>query len=247
MSKYGARLVLLDSEINSERTGSQTWNDKRYIRSKAGNLKLQNQKVFLKEQCRYFQKTGECSRLDKCKYTHNKAKVMLCPQFIKGNCRLVDCPLSHEPSEFNVALCHFFGKGHCKNEHCPFLHISPELELVCRLFAIGGYCFRGSQCKLRHVHECPDFQLSRACPRGKNCRLSHKSEDNITAKLQFQSLDGSHLQLPDLTAMGDIHSDPRVMEIEEDIEQLSETDESDNESRVSQTEDLEVDADFVHF
>jgi hypothetical protein len=247
ISRYGAKLVLLDIP-EGPKPISVSWNEKSYRRTKTGNLRLIDQKVFLKEQCRYFQKTGECSRGTSCKYAHNKTKLMLCPKFIKGNCTNEACPLSHEPTEFNTSLCHFFIRGNCKNERCPFLHVTPEFELICRQFAIGGYCFRGSKCKFRHVHECPDFQLIQNCPRGKNCRLQHKHQDSTMAKLEYNSLDPKCLQLPDLTKVDDINSDPRIiLDIEENQDEVSDSDDSDDDSHIDQNEDLEVDADFIHF
>lgn len=259
ITMYGAKLRPLEVTFDQEhRNGAITkkkttteWNGYQYERNTAGTYRLLGQRVFLQQQCRFFEKTGYCGKGDKCKQAHNKAKVMLCPRLIKGGCTLEKCSLSHEPTEFNVPLCHFYQQGYCKNEHCMFLHVSPEFQLVCRPFAIGGYCFRGSKCKFRHVHECPDTQLGQACPRGKNCRLSHRTQDNVQAKLELQTLDPKDFQLPDLTNLTDIHNDPRLIieETAHEEEIVSDTDSDDDgtTSHLDQDDDLEINADFVHF
>lgn len=130
--------------------------------------------------------------------------------------------------------------------------------MVCRPFAIGGYCFRGKNCKFTHSFECPDYQLDRVCPRGKNCKLNHSKRDNLDAKLIFNTLDPDYYQLPNLTKLDNLNQDPRIQksEIEQDISKFSDYDsESDGESdnvsistaRSTGTDGLEVNADFIHF
>jgi hypothetical protein len=68
------------------------------------------------------------------------------------------------------------------------------------------------------------------------------------AKLEYNSLDPKCLQLPDLTKVDDINSDPRIiLDIEENQDEVSDSDDSDDDSHIDQNEDLEVDADFIHF
>ncbi|CAM9022087.1 unnamed protein product [Wickerhamomyces anomalus] len=198
ISRYGARLVLLDipSGIKPRRIN---WNGYQYERLKTGNLKLVNTKVYV---------------------------------------------------TFSFLL-----RGGCKNPQCLFLHVEPELELVCRPFSIGGYCFRGKNCKFTHSFECPDFQLSKECPRGKNCKLTHSEKDNLDAKLLFNTLNPDYYQLPNLTKLDNLHGDPRIQksEIEEDASKFelydSESDDDLGEGSVRSTgpDGLEVNADFIHF
>ncbi|ANB13748.1 hypothetical protein AWJ20_4692 [Sugiyamaella lignohabitans] len=44
--------------------------------------------------------------------------------------------------------------------------------LVCRWFALDGYCDTGDKCDKRHVFECPDFEATGQCHR-KKCPLKH--------------------------------------------------------------------------
>jgi len=159
------------------------------------------------------------------------------------------------------------------NPDCIFLHVEPELELICRPFSIGGYCFRGKNCKFTHSFECPDYQLTRECPRGKKCYLVHSNKDNLDAKLLFNTLNPDYYQLPNLTKYDYLHQDPRIQhsEIEQDVSKFnvydSESDEefdddndNDNDSNslsntggaLAQdndniTDGLEINADFIHF
>jgi hypothetical protein len=251
ISKYGAKLFPL--AILKDVSPEVEWNGFRYKRIKNGALVLQDQKVFLKEQCRFYQKTGECARGDKCNYTHNSQKVAICRRFIRGSCSVANCPLTHEFNEFNTPICHFFMKKSCKNEECQFLHVDAELELICRPFSVGGYCFRGKSCKFIHLFECPDYQLTRECPRGKNCKLTHSLKNNLDARLTFNTLNPEYYQLPDLTKKLDVHEDPRILnlEVEEDEakqrEQDEDEDEDDDDFTFEENGQLAEGADFVHF
>ena len=51
------------------------------------------------------------------------------------------------------------------------MHVNPA-ALVCRDFALLGYCERGALCNERHAHECPDYANNGACG-NKNCHLPH--------------------------------------------------------------------------
>lgn len=257
ISRFGSKLVPLSAPVLLEEGGSVIrWNDHDYKRDKYGNLKLQHIKVFLKEQCRYFQKTGECSREATCRYFHNAHKVALCRNYMRGSCIKDGCKFSHEVNEHNVPHCSFFMKGACKNGDCQFLHTNPEFRLVCRPFAVGGYCLRGKSCQFTHNFECPDFQLSKSCPRGKNCKLAHLDyKDTTDAKIAFNTLNPSVFQLPDLTTSLDGNIDPRIKDeevLEEDV--YYDSDEDDNDVNMQQLESessledaLNSNKDFISF
>lgn len=245
ISRYGAKLVPLC--VLKDNSATVEWNGYDYKRIKTGALILQNQRIFLKEQCRFYEKTGYCSRGSNCTYTHNVKKIAICRNFIRGSCEIPNCPLTHEFNEFNTPICHFFMSNSCKNENCQFLHTDPELELICRPFSIGGYCFRGKNCKFIHLFECPDFQLTRECPRGKSCKLKHSNKNNLDARLTFNTLNPEYYELPDLTKKLDIHEDPRIInfEIEEDESKHINSDDDDDDDIYN--EELQTDADFIHF
>ncbi|KAH3678332.1 hypothetical protein WICMUC_001565 [Wickerhamomyces mucosus] len=255
ISRFGAKLVCLDVPTGTK-TKHVKWNGYNYIRTKAGNLALLNRKVFLKEQCRYFQKTGECSKISTCRYAHNHERVRLCRNFLNGSCMDNKCKLSHEPNDHNVPNCYHFLKGNCQNEHCQYLHVAPELELICRPFSIGGYCFRGKKCLFRHSYECPDYQLTRECSRGKGCKLKHLEKDNLDSRLIFNTLDPEVLLLPNLTQKVDGNFDPRIprdelIENEDDINYSDDEDEDyiDNDIPIVEEIDdsLKNNEDFIQF
>ena len=51
------------------------------------------------------------------------------------------------------------------------MRVNPS-ALVCRNFAILGYCSLGAACSERHVHECPNWSNVGIC-HDRNCRLPH--------------------------------------------------------------------------
>ncbi|ONH67387.1 hypothetical protein BON22_2333 [Cyberlindnera fabianii] len=122
------------------------------------------------------------------------------------------------------------------------------LKEQCRFFQKTGQCSRGT----RHNHECPDYQLNRECPRGKKCQLSHNNTNNLDAKLEFSTLEPSAFQLPNLTQLENIHEDPRIHKseiVESSAEhyQSSSEDEDDLDLPATGDDNLEIDADFIHF
>ncbi|ODV93942.1 hypothetical protein PACTADRAFT_18565 [Pachysolen tannophilus NRRL Y-2460] len=130
------------------------------------------------EPCRFYTRTGICTRGSTCKFKHDPQHLSLCKAFLKNQCHNnPNCLLSHRPTQYNSPSCKFFNNGNCTNLNCLFTHkleptTNPEIP-VCRNFAIGGYCPKGKSCELRHDFSCPDFIESGLCPRGKNCKLNH--------------------------------------------------------------------------
>lgn len=91
-----------------------------------------------------------------------------------GSCAKGDiCDLSHKPTYNRVPACTHFQDGNCTNNACRYAHVpvSPG-PLVCRPFALLGYCDAGAKCDKRHVYECPDFTEKGECSNDK-CKLSH--------------------------------------------------------------------------
>jgi hypothetical protein len=118
---------------------------------------------------------GQCPRGPLCPYIHNPAAVAICKEFLQtGSCPAGDaCDLSHDPTPERVPACLHFLRGKCSNPSCRYAHIRVNPSaLVCRDFAVLGYCGRGVNCSERHVHECPDYANTGAC-RSLKCRLPH--------------------------------------------------------------------------
>ncbi|GME73516.1 unnamed protein product [Ambrosiozyma monospora] len=111
------------------------------------------------------------------------------------------CHHSHSPNQFNSPSCKFYqrgihtiidgvggGPGGCQNPNCIYSH---KLELttpltfpntnsnvikeplICRPFAINGYCDNGRSCPYIHYFQCPDYLEFGYCMKGTNCKLQH--------------------------------------------------------------------------
>ena len=118
---------------------------------------------------------GRCTKGPLCTYIHDPRKVAICPAFLQsGDCPAGQrCDLSHDPSSERVPTCLHFSRGRCSKPTCRYshVHVSPS-ALICRDFAILGYCSNGAGCPERHVVECPDYASSGKCRRMK-CHLPH--------------------------------------------------------------------------
>lgn len=91
-----------------------------------------------------------------------------------GNCSAGEsCDFSHDLSPERVPTCLHFLRGRCSKPACRYVHVrvNPS-SLVCRDFAILGYCWKGALCNEHHIHECPDWSNTGAC-HNKRCTLPH--------------------------------------------------------------------------
>jgi len=124
---------------------------------------------------------GSCPKGPRCRYVHDPAKVAVCKEFLlKGSCPSGDsCDLSHELTPERTPSCLHFSKGKCSNPSCRYIHVrvSPA-ALVCRSFAIYGFCEKGSSCAEKHVYECPDFSNTGTCA-VKGCKLPHRHKASV--------------------------------------------------------------------
>jgi hypothetical protein len=99
----------------------------------------------------------------------------MCKTFFRnGSCAEGDnCDLSHKPTYNRVPACTHFLNGNCTNDACRYAHVSPSPgTLICRPFAMLGYCDKGVGCDKRHIFECPDFAETGDCT-NKKCKLQH--------------------------------------------------------------------------
>lgn len=119
----------------------------------------------------------------------------MCKTFFRtGSCVKGDlCDLSHKPIYNRVPACAHFLNGNCKNNACRFAHVSVSPgPLICRHFALLGYCDSGTKCGKRHIYECPDFAENGECP-NQNCKLPHLRHANVERRKARQG-DDSELE-----------------------------------------------------
>lgn len=133
-----------------------------------------SQKLKQKSYCMFFNRFGRCNKGDKCAYIHDPEKVAVCTRFLRGTCKVSDCPFSHKIAPEKMPVCSFFLKGCCTNDPCPYRHVKVNSRAaVCKDFAICGYCAEGIKCKKQHILICPEYAANKKCPRGNKCYLSH--------------------------------------------------------------------------
>ncbi|GAA5824133.1 hypothetical protein JCM11251_001535 [Rhodosporidiobolus azoricus] len=124
--------------------------------------------------CRYFQRTGQCSRAHTCPYVHDSTRISICPLFLRpSGCPrpAAQCPLSHTPNAHRSPHCSHFPS--CTRPSCPYAHVSVSKDAgVCHEFAEFGWCPRGEECEMRHVRECWRFAETGKCE-VKGCREPH--------------------------------------------------------------------------
>ncbi|KAL1425720.1 hypothetical protein MTO96_018887 [Rhipicephalus appendiculatus] len=134
-----------------------------------------SQKLKQKSYCMFFNRFGRCNKGDKCAYIHDPEKVAVCTRFLRGTCKVSDCPFSHKIAPEKMPVCSFFLKGRCTNDPCPYRHVKVSSKAaVCEDFAVRGYCADGIKCKKQHILICPEHAANKKCPRGNKCYLSHR-------------------------------------------------------------------------
>ncbi|GAA5999074.1 uncharacterized protein JCM10292_003307 [Rhodotorula paludigena] len=124
--------------------------------------------------CRFFQRTGQCSRAHTCPYVHDSAKIAICPAFLRSSCPRTPstCALSHTPNAHRSPHCVHFPSC-ARGAACPYAHVVVSAHApVCRDFVELGWCDRGDECDKRHVRECWRFAETGRCD-VKGCREPH--------------------------------------------------------------------------
>ncbi|KAK2836067.1 hypothetical protein FQN49_006718 [Arthroderma sp. PD_2] len=164
-----------------------------FVRSKHGNLHRLGAVASKKYAFPDHISDGTCFKGPTCPYIHDPNKVAICKDFLQtGKCDAgLACDLSHDPSpEISPACLHFL-RGRCTNPSCRYTHVrvTPG-ALVCRDFAILGYCSKGATCEERHVHECPDYANSGNCG-NKKCSLPHVDRAGQIRKLHTNKVENS--------------------------------------------------------
>ncbi|CAN3377405.1 hypothetical protein DIRU0_E52020 [Diutina rugosa] len=133
------------------------------------------------QRCRYFGRFGICRRGKSCNFDHDVSTIRLCHNISSmGDCNVKNCLLNHNANNCNAELCSKnLSNGVCLNPDChrshhkPPLYDDPKYEIwVCRPFAVGGYCQRGSKCPFMHYLICPEYEENGRCSRS-DCSLKH--------------------------------------------------------------------------
>jgi len=95
--------------------------------------------------CMFFCRFGKCANIDTCKYKHDKEKVAVCKNFLRGKCDSNACLLSHKVDPKKMPVCSFYLKGICNIDNCPYRHVNVnENAKTCRDF-LRGFCDKGDQ------------------------------------------------------------------------------------------------------
>ncbi|XP_029824977.2 zinc finger CCCH domain-containing protein 3 [Ixodes scapularis] len=127
--------------------------------------------------CMFFNRFGRCNKGASCTYIHDPEKIAVCTRFLRGTCKLSDCPFSHKVAPEKMPVCSFFLKGRCTSNPCPYRHVKVNAKAeVCRDFAVRGFCTEGIKCKRQHVLVCPEYAANKKCPRGNRCFLAHRDQ-----------------------------------------------------------------------
>ncbi|XP_074646263.1 uncharacterized protein LOC141902443 [Tubulanus polymorphus] len=123
--------------------------------------------------CLFYNRFGKCNRGDKCPFKHDPTKVAICTRFLRGTCKVTDCPFSHTVSKGKMPVCSYFLRGVCNHDNCPYLHVKVNKGAkVCDDF-IDGFCALGDECKKQHTLICPTFWKKGKCSSGAKCRMVH--------------------------------------------------------------------------
>uniref|UniRef100_A0A182RA97 C3H1-type domain-containing protein n=1 Tax=Anopheles funestus TaxID=62324 RepID=A0A182RA97_ANOFN len=144
------------------------------------------------EPCHIYRRLGKClaHQRGKCPKVHDPKHVSICQKFLRGECILDGCFLSHDVSLEKMPVCTFFLEGRCTRDVCPYLHKKvSEKERICDAF-LNGFCSLADKCPNRHVFQCPEFEQKGKCdrvrcpyPHGKKEVKSVKSDNPSTSNV----------------------------------------------------------------
>jgi hypothetical protein len=152
--------------------------------------------------CMFFNRFGRCSRGDKCQYVHDPEKVSVCTRFLRGTCKVTDCPFSHHVAPDKMPTCRYFLRGICSHDNCPYRHVRVASNAGPCLDFARGFCHLGDACKKNHVLICPEFTESGVCSRGKRCPLRHNKKSEGAKAGVKRSRPGSSGGVKDTTKDG---------------------------------------------
>ncbi|XP_052872162.1 zinc finger CCCH domain-containing protein 3 [Anopheles cruzii] len=126
------------------------------------------------EPCHIYRRLGKClahSR-GKCPKLHDPKHISICRKFLRGECTVEGCLMSHNVSLEKMPVCRYFLEGRCVRDVCPYLHKKvSEKERICHAF-LNGFCALAGKCPNRHVFQCPEYERDGKCDRNK-CPYPH--------------------------------------------------------------------------
>ncbi|XP_045193953.2 uncharacterized protein LOC123549705 [Mercenaria mercenaria] len=145
------------------------------VQRAAAKYKKDNTKIMKKKKyCMFYNRFGKCNRKGSCTYIHDPDKVAVCTRFLRGTCKVKDCPFSHKVSKDKMPVCSYYLKGVCNRDDCPYLHVNVNRDAeICQEF-VKGYCPLGEKCKKKHILKCPEFTKTGSCSKGEKCNLQHR-------------------------------------------------------------------------
>ncbi|XP_058062495.1 zinc finger CCCH domain-containing protein 3 [Anopheles bellator] len=139
------------------------------------------------EPCHIYRRLGKClahSR-GKCPKLHDPKHISICRKFLRGECTVEGCLMSHNVSLEKMPVCRYFLEGRCVRDVCPYLHKKvSEKERICHAF-LNGFCALAGKCPNRHVFQCPEYERDGKCDRIK-CPYPHGRKE-IKSKPSIQS------------------------------------------------------------
>lgn len=123
--------------------------------------------------CMFYNRFGRCNKGDSCPYKHDPDKIAVCTRFLRGTCKVVDCPFSHKVAPEKMPVCSFYLQGRCNNDNCPYRHVKVNRSAeVCKDF-LRGYCPVGQKCKKTHTLVCQEYLHNGSCKNGDRCPMKH--------------------------------------------------------------------------
>uniref|UniRef100_A0A182XMP6 C3H1-type domain-containing protein n=1 Tax=Anopheles quadriannulatus TaxID=34691 RepID=A0A182XMP6_ANOQN len=132
------------------------------------------------EPCHIYRRLGKClaHQRGKCPKVHDPKHVSICQRFLRGECLLDGCLLSHDITSLEkMPVCRFFLEGRCVRDPCPYLHKKvSESVRICDAF-LNGFCSLADKCPNRHVFQCPTFEQEGKCDRAR-CPYPHGKKES---------------------------------------------------------------------
>ncbi|XP_067128591.1 uncharacterized protein ZC3H3 [Centruroides vittatus] len=133
--------------------------------------------------CMFYNRFGRCNKGELCPYKHDADKIAVCTRFLRGTCKVVDCPFSHKVAPEKMPVCSFYLQGRCNSDNCPYRHVKVNRKAeVCKDF-LRGYCPVGQKCKKTHTLVCPDYLHNGSCKNGDKCPMKHSTKRGQKRKL----------------------------------------------------------------
>lgn len=124
-----------------------------------------------------------------------------------------------------MPICFFFnssldGSGCKLGDACPYLHVrvAPDADVCPDFVKFGGYCPRGTECKMKHTDECQAHLQFGECPLGDRCKLRHR-ESKKRKKMDESNPTPDTGPAPDGTSHSPIESAPKKRKLVPNFDQ----------------------------